>query len=117
MTRGAQLFVISLKHSSRVLAPTMMPSVSPTSGAHVGGHQNLLFAVPVALDDSCSLLHCHFPAQQRHLVTLLDEVRSQPRRHLAGLMTSLAQQHCSISVPIFVEIPLCRFMRKNKTTI
>lgn len=45
-----------------------------TSGAHVCGHQHLLLAVPVAINDGSSLLHGQFPTQQCHLVALFGQV-------------------------------------------
>lgn len=42
-----------------------------TSGAHVGGDQNLLLSSSEALDDGSSLLHRQFSAQQCHLVAFL----------------------------------------------
>lgn len=39
-----------------------------TAGTHVGGDQNLLFALSEALNHCSPLLHHHFTAQQSHLV-------------------------------------------------
>lgn len=39
-----------------------------TSGAHIGGHQHLLFALSEALDHRCPLFHHHLATQQSHLM-------------------------------------------------
>lgn len=41
-----------------------------TTGTHVGGHQNLLFAFSEALDHGSPLFHHHLSTQQGHLVAL-----------------------------------------------
>lgn len=49
-----------------------------TSSTNIGGDQDLLLAVPEALDNCSSLLHLHFPVEQRHLVVLFGQFSCQP---------------------------------------
>lgn len=63
-----------------------------TSGADVGGDQDLLLSVSEAVDDSSSLLHLHLPTEQRHLVALPGQLTCQPARRLPCLREKVGQR-------------------------
>lgn len=86
-----------------------------TSGTNIGGDQDLLLAVPEAVDHRSPLLHLHFSAEQRHLVALFGQLSCQPTCSLPCLgqaVKSTLSAPSSSSMTCFaIETIMCSFFR------